>query len=230
MVFPTHNPAQQTFKWYCDLCGVSEAHISSAAAHLRDHVSKIRSLYRQPVGGSFPYHDLYFKFAYLVAYFPYYIEPLYHTLNAANLDNSLFGSGHLKASFFGGGPCPEVLGLAAYLRNQAPDLSSVSISVFDRESSWQVIQKALVPDMLASYASDKTTFSIDCKHCNVVNCTAEICGCGVAGSDMIIAQNFLTEVCGDSERAIKTFEGLVDRSGCRYLVFVEISTKRQENS
>lgn len=220
-MFPQHNPAQQTLDFICKLSGASEAHLTTAATQLRDHVRKVRKLYRQPVGGSFPYHDLYFQFAYLIAYFPYYIEPLTHVLTAANLPNDLFTNGNLKASFFGGGPGPEVLGLAAYLRERAPALEHVDVNVFDREPAWKIIQQVLLPDMLPGYASDRTGFSITSRQCNVVKCAAEVCACGVAGSDLVIAQNFLTEVYGDSARAIKTFEGLVRRSGCRYLVFVE---------
>jgi len=111
--------------------------------------------------------------------------------------------------------------LAAYLRENAPELDAVDISVFDRESSWLPVQKVLIPDMLPSYASAKIAFTIHSRQCNVVHCPAGACSCGVAGSDLIIAQNFLTEVYNNRDRAICTFEGLVRRSGCRYLVFVE---------
>ena len=38
---------------------------------------------------------------------------------------------------------------------------------------------------------------------------------------IIIAQNFLPEVYHDRQRAIATFERLISRSRCRYLVFVD---------
>lgn len=219
--FPQHDPARQTFNYICDFSGSTESHFTTAATKLRDPVRKIRELYKKPIGGFFPYHDLLFQFAYLVAYFPYYIEPLYHVLTSANLPDSLFAKGLLKTSFFGGGPCPEILGLAAYLRQRAPGLSNIETAVFDCEPTWRIIQKVLLKNMLQEYASEQTNFSITSNQCNVVQCDAKVCACGVAGSDIIVAQNFLSEVYTDRLRAIKTFEGLVHRSGCRYLILIE---------
>lgn len=220
-MFARHDPTRQTFQWFCELSGATENDMTAAAVRLRDHVKAIRNLYGNPIGVIIPYNDLYFKLAYLVAYFPYYIEPISYVLNAANFPADVFAGKNLKASFFGGGPCPEVLGLAAYLREKAPDLDSVDISVFDRESSWRPVQQVLIPDMLRSYASEKTAFSIHSRQCNVVECPASACSCGVDGSDLIIAQNFLTEIYNNRDRAIQTFESLIRRSGSRYLVFVE---------
>ncbi len=46
MLFPTHNPAQQAFNWYCRSNNITEANATSAAYDLRPHVSRIRKLYR----------------------------------------------------------------------------------------------------------------------------------------------------------------------------------------
>lgn len=219
-MFPRHNPAQQAFSWYCEFSGATQNQIA-AAAHLRTPVKRLRNLYRQPVGRSFPYDNLDFKFAYLMAYFPAYIEPLYHTLSASGIDAKIFNKRRIKASIFGGGPCPELLGMAAFLRKAAPDLAEAEITVFDRETSWQIVQKTMIPNMLPAYASPRTSFSINSRTCNVVDCFSEVCDCGVYGSDLIIAQNFLTELYANRERAIKTFEGLIQWSGCRYLIFVD---------
>lgn len=219
--FPLHDPAKQTFNYICDFSGSTESHFTTAAAKLRDPVRKIRGLYRKPIGGSFPYHDLLFQFAYLVAYFPYYIEPLYHVLTSADLPDSLFDKGNLKTSFFGGGPCPEILGFSTYLRQRAPNLSTVEAAVFDCEPTWKIIQKVLLSNMLQEYASEKTDFTITSNQCNVVKCSASTCPCGVVGSDIIVSQNFLSEVYADRPQAIKTFQGLIQRSGCRYLILIE---------
>jgi len=219
--FPQHDPATESFNFIYALNGSSESQKASVATSLREPVRKIRGLYKQPIGGSFPYHDLLFQFAYLVAYFPYYIEPLFHVLSSANPPDSFFAKANLKTSFFGGGPCPEILGLAAYLRQRVPGLPTIEAAVFDCEPTWKIIQKVLLRDMLQEYASKKTDFSITSNQCNVVKCNAQVCACGVAGSDIVVAQNFLSEVYTNRSRAIETFEGLVHRSGCRYLILIE---------
>jgi hypothetical protein len=220
-MFPSHNPAQQVFNWHCKNNHISDRNICSAAVDMLEHVYRIRKLYNMPIGRQIPYHDADFRAAYLLAYFPYYIEPLCHVLEAADLPNSLFASGTLKAAFFGGGPCPEALGLAAYLRKRAPHLARVEATVFDRQPGWNMMQRELIPSMLPSYKSIHSTFTLNSRQCDVVECLARQCTCGVADKDIIIGQNFLTEVYEDRIRALKTFERLIIRSTCGYVVFAE---------
>jgi hypothetical protein len=221
MLFPAHNPAQQVFNWHCRSNNIPESRLTSAAIDMREPVYRIRKLYNQPIGRTLPYDDSEFRSAYLLAYFPYYIEPVCHVLEKANLPDSLFTSGTLKAAFFGGGPCPEVLGLAAYLRKRVPRLATVEATAFDRQTGWRHIQQELVPSMLPSYKSGQTSFTLKSKPCDVVECLARECTCGVADKDIIIAQNFLTEVYTDKKRAMETFERLIRRSKCKYIVFVD---------
>ena len=221
MLFPSHNPAQQAFNWHCRSNNISESNISAAAVGMREHVYRIRKMYGMPIGRTIPYDDADFRAAYLLAYFPYYIEPICHVLESAELPDSLFATDTLKAAFFGGGPCPEALGLAAYLRKRAPYLAKVEATAFDRQPGWNPIQQELVPMMLPSYKSEHTTFALSSRSCDVVECLARECTCGVADMDIIIGQNFLTEVYANRARSIATFERLIQRSKCRYLVFVE---------
>ncbi len=220
-MFPTHNPAQQAFNWYCRNNNIVEHNFASAAVDMQEHVYRIRKMYNMPIGRTIPYDDADFRAAYLLAYFPYYIEPICHVLEAANLPDSLFATGTLKAAFFGGGPCPEALGLAAYLRKRLRNLTHVEATVFDRQPGWNMIQQELVPSMMPYYKSGNTTFKLNSRSCDVVECLARQCTCGVADKDIIIGQNFLAEVCMDRTKAINTFERLIRRSNCRYLVYVE---------
>jgi len=220
-MFPTHIPAQQVFNWHCQSSNFSKYDLHSAASKMREPVQRIRKLYKQPIGRTLPYEDSEFRSAYLLAYFPYYIEPICHVLQKAELPDSFFNKDTLKAAFFGGGPCPEVLGLATYLKQQAPRLAKVEATVFDRQSGWNRIQQELVPSMLPSYKSGHTKFSLVSKSCDVVGCLARECTCGISGKDIIIAQNFLTEVYADKKRAMETFERLISQSQCRYIVFVD---------
>lgn len=220
-MFPTHNPAQQAFDWHCRSNNISESNFANAAVDMQKHVSRIRKLYKQPIGKIIPYNEADFRAAYLLAYFPYYIEPICHVLEAAKLPDSLFASGTLKAAFFGGGPCPEALGLAAYLKKRAPRLARVEATAFDRQPGWNPIQQGLVPSMMPCYKSGHTRFTLNSRPCDVVECLARECSCGVAEMDIIIGQNFLTEVYLNRSKAFETFERLIKRSKCRYLVFVE---------
>ncbi len=220
-MFPSHDPAQQTFNYYCELSGATEIDSAMVAMKLRDYVRGAREIYRNPFESKIPYNNHYFQIAYLIAYFPYYIEPLWHALSDSDIPSDIFEKNSLKASFFGGGPCPEVLGLAAYLKTKAPHLRSVQVSVLDRETSWLPVQKVLVPDMIHHYASPQTDFNIHSRQCNLIDCLKRKCTCSAVCSDLIIAQNFLTEIYKKKGLALQTFEKLIKISGCRYLVFVE---------
>jgi len=174
-MFPFHNPAQQVFSWHCRSNNIPESGLTSAAIGMREPVYWVRKLYCQPIGRTLPYYDPEFRSEYLPAYFPYYIEPVCHVLEKAELPDSLCAAGTLKAAFFGGGPCPEVLGLAAYPRTRAPRLASVEATAFDRQPGWNRIQQELVPSMLPSYKSGHTSFRLTSKSCDVVECLARQC-------------------------------------------------------
>jgi hypothetical protein len=220
-MFKHHDPVQKVFDWLCQRNNICASSKSIAASSLQKHVFDARKLYKQPLGYKIPYDNAQFRAAYLIAYFPYYIEPICAALECANLSDSLFHKGTLNVAFFGGGPCPEALGLAAYLRNRAPKLLRVETIAFDCQPGWQAAQLSLIPSMLPEYCSPETSFNLSSKQCDVAECLVRQCACGIANTDIIIAQNFLTEVYTNRASAIATFERLIRRSTCRYLVFVE---------
>lgn len=220
-MFSDNNPLNQVFIWLCQRNDIPESNYPGAAAGMRRHVANARRLYTQPIGRQLPYHDPHFRAAYLLAYFPYYIEPLYHVLQSAEIPDSLFDGGRLNVAFFGGGPCPELLGLAEWLRHRAPHLKSVDAVVFDRDPGWRTIQEGLIPAMLDGYRSEETRITLGNRDCDVVECLSRDCSCGVADRDLILSQNFLTELYGKRHLALQTFERIIRKSRCHYLVFVE---------
>jgi len=83
-----------------------------------------------------PYQDQKMQDAYMLRYFPYYIETIYYILK--NLDvscTSKIFEDNFKVSLYGCGPAPELLGLCGYLRDYQPSTRIVSVSFFD-ENSW----------------------------------------------------------------------------------------------
>lgn len=62
--------------------------------------------------------------AYLLAYYPHYIEGIYHVLckMPKDLMRQFFGVKKLRACFLGSGPSPEVLGWLAYLNEYVSEL------------------------------------------------------------------------------------------------------------
>ncbi len=71
--------------------------------------------------------------AYLLAYYPYYIEPLYYVLSRIpkEIIKAAFGFSKLRACFLGCGPAPEVLGWISFLNDNCPAVDSATAYLFD---------------------------------------------------------------------------------------------------
>ena len=91
----------------------------------RPHICRLRDAYRRrrPVD----YNDPDLQEAYLLAYYPHYIELLFEVL--ASLENDcqaqLNRNEDLHACFFGAGPAPELVGLAAYCDEHCESVKTI---------------------------------------------------------------------------------------------------------
>lgn len=190
---------------------------------MRPFIKQARGLFYQPMGRQMPYHDGFFRGAYLLAYFPYYIEPIYYTLALEKMEFAERPNGIMKAAFLGGGPVPEALGLAAYLRDRAPHITAIHGTVFDREKGWNKVQQELLPIIASHYLQQSGCLNLEHKPCDVVNCMScnSSCDSLLGGTDFIISQNFLTEIYNDREKAFHNFRNIIAKSKCRAIVFVE---------
>jgi hypothetical protein len=102
---------------------------------------------RQRYTGTYPsadYSNPDTSIAYLLAYYPYYIEPLY------DIFSRLKGKGiakflnhpYLRVCFIGAGPAPESLGLAAFLQENCPETKTVLGYLLDKYvQSWRLGQE-----------------------------------------------------------------------------------------
>lgn len=222
-MFPTHNPYPSIFSWLCTTNNIPKDKHCEVAAAMRRFVSQAREHFWQPMGKQMPYHDGFFRAAYLLAYFPYYIEPIYHALAAEKLQFADRPEGVMKAAFFGGGPAPEALGLAAYLRDHAPHISAIQGTVFDREQGWGKVHRELLPILAPQYLRKSGRLTLEHKPCDVVNCLGSSCSCDpvLQDTDFVVSQNFLTEIYANRDKAFHTFRTIIEKSRCRVMVFVE---------
>jgi hypothetical protein len=72
--------------------------------------------------------------AYLLAYYPNYIEPIYETLCKIPQEfiQSAFAGEKLRGLFLGAGPAPEVLGWIAFLNEHLPDVRRATAYLLDK--------------------------------------------------------------------------------------------------
>jgi len=78
--------------------------------------------------------------AYLLVYFPNYIEPVYEVLSLLSPDdiNSTIGREEIKGIFLGAGPAPETVGLISFLRDRVNCAKSLKAYLLDKYSDqWE---------------------------------------------------------------------------------------------
>lgn len=102
----------------------------------QSYVSGLREAYRHSpsrVDYSCPHN----RAAYLLAYYPHYIEALYHILCGAPQDVIVpfFSHEKLRACFFGAGPAPEALGWVAYLNEHVPTTECAVAYLLDKHNT-----------------------------------------------------------------------------------------------
>lgn len=82
--------------------------------------------------------------AYLLAYYPSYIEPLYEILCRLSPDaiRNSFGYEKVRGLFLGAGPAPEVLGLIAFFSDHVPEVKRVTAYLLDKYiHGWRIGQE-----------------------------------------------------------------------------------------
>lgn len=104
--------------------------------------------------------------AYLLRYFPYYIETLQRILEKNELNNNLLCQHNpLICCFYGAGPAPEVLGLARYLKTINEPPASLDAYFYD-SGDWTYWRRFAIDVLLPNYndqivLSNQENFNMD---------------------------------------------------------------------
>lgn len=140
--------------------------------------------------------------AYLLAYYPYYIEIVYTELSKLQVEllPSSWNGETITACFFGGGPCPEVVGWLTYLSEHCQNIKSVTIYILDKYAeSWSVCREITQTFVLPSYWNGR--IEIRAVNCDLADCDALIAPLtceAIATSNFFVMQNWLNDQPGTS--------------------------------
>lgn len=104
----------------------SEKAESEYLQSLKPFVKKLRSAYKRDTI-NIDYADKGIQSAYLLAYFPHYTDMIFKIFQQHG--DAIGIPSHL--SLFGGGPCPEVIGLLRYIDVITPPYSSLAVKAYD---------------------------------------------------------------------------------------------------
>lgn len=140
--------------------------------------------------------------AYMLLYYPFYIETVYRLLNTIStaestvLEDLFGGKSKLTVSFLGTGPSPELLGTVGYLSKHHPKVVSLDAFLVDlNTASWQEYRTKFTIPMSEKYgdiAINRQDITCDLLACE--QCLASQCAEFLGASDLVIMQNCITDL------------------------------------
>lgn len=110
---------------------VGEASENNYLQSLQPFVSQLRNSYRNS-NVTVDYGDRRVQEAYLLAYYPSYIQQSYDTLISHQIHERLtIDSESIEISMFGCGPCPELAAISGFISEYFPNVKKITANIFD---------------------------------------------------------------------------------------------------
>jgi hypothetical protein len=154
------------------------------------------------------YRDKNVQAAYLIAYYPSYVEMTYEVLNRHGIKVLPSKNRILNVCLFGAGASPEAIALLNFINQNSLDIDEVNIYAYDIfASTWNfsldLARKFIVPHFWQSRKFQLTSLNLDlCEHGVFERISTQI-----KNSNLFIFQNCLNEL-NDENIAIKNIKYL----------------------
>ncbi len=157
-------------------------------AGLKLQVKELRSLLRGAFA-NIDYSDRFTRTAYMLAYFPFYIEPIYYVTKP--YINKLLEtcSSEINICFIGGGPLPELLGLSKSI-SSTNSVKKLNCNVLDEFDYWVTEREYCTKVLLSDYY--KEDIIINSFKFNLWSDKLSIPS-AIGNSDLIVAQNCIND-------------------------------------
>lgn len=205
-----HHPIEIIAKELFQLNGIqANDQAIRALEATKPKVTTLRNLYKED-SCSVDYGDQYLRAAYMLAYFPHYIEQVHFLLGdlPQSVKDSLFGGETIRVSAFGCGPCPELLGAASFIGEHYPDLKKINAFLMDiYNKDWEKCLNMCKGPLSKEYWDGEiNTYPLKCDLLQpCASCEKESnyhCGHYVPTSTLYIAQNCFNDVSVKSEQVL----------------------------
>jgi len=127
--------------------------------YIQRKIPEIQRIFYSAQFESYDYSDRLFQSAYLIAYYPLYIDPVNDTLNEIRqrydlnsicCQNSKTERKEIDISVFGGGAEPELLGLLRHIKHHCPSIDLVRSHYFDHHQ-WDEFREFSQRNMIQDY-------------------------------------------------------------------------------
>lgn len=183
------NQNHSTTSEICRACDSNNSkYIQYFLAGLKLQVKELRSLLR----GAFAnvnYSDRFTRAAYMLAYFPFYIEPIYY-VTKSHIDKLIeTNTSEINICFIGGGPLPELLGLSKSI-SAKNNVSILNCSILDAFPYWITEREYCTKSLLKDYF--KGEVRMDSLNFNLWSDDLEIPK-EIRNADLVVAQNCIND-------------------------------------
>lgn len=179
--------------------------------------------------------------AYMFAYYPYYIQPVYKIFS--NVLRTEFGEGMLEnwgernigfdgedlgatvpieLTYLAGGPCPELYGTVKALKNFGFD-NDIEVEIYDIEEGWRDLQNITLELCKDCYGKNiSLTFSSDYDARD--SSKQELKN----GYGVLVIQNYLSHVV-NTEKFMRTFESLLNSNRFGEIIILDLNYNATRN-
>ncbi|MCX6083229.1 MAG: hypothetical protein NTW32_27190 [Chloroflexi bacterium] len=195
---PQHDPYGSMLEGLRELNNIPNDEALAESLTLSQHyVTKLREAYLESPS-NVDFSCKHTRAAYLLAYYPNYIEPIYEIL--CELDDEVIESAfyrkHLRGVFLGAGPAPEVLGWIKFINDYAKHVKQATAYLLDKHvQGWRIAQEITRGYVAPSYWGGEllTIKPMELDFLSPSALEAPFIGPIIGISDMVVIQNCLND-------------------------------------
>lgn len=203
-----HDPITPIIKELARINGVkSPEDMKRALNDTKKYVAALRDAYKKKDCIA-PYSDAHLRAAYMLAYFPHYIEQIHFLLEElpVQITGQIFRGHNPIVAAFGSGPAPEVLGIVSYAGEHYPNLRKMKVCLLDAHNDvWKTCVDISLDTLAPNYC--KGNMVRDCFDCDLSRscqecATLEWCKKNLPDVSLFVVQNCLNDL-QDTNAAIE---------------------------
>lgn len=201
---------------------------------VRDAVIELRSSYAANVCTPL-YHREDIRKAYMFAYYPYYIQPVYNVISeflktdwgqrsleywgerSIGYDNEDLGAvAPIELTYLAGGPCPELFGTVKALKDIGLD-NDIYAEIYDIEEGWRNLQNITL-DLCKDYYGKNISLEFFSGYDARKSENQEL----KQGQGILVIQNYLSHV-RDEEKFMQSFESLLNSNRFGEIIILDLN-------
>ncbi len=183
----------------CNYCNDLTNQLNVLLNGLRPFLQQVRNAYSR-VPTSFDYNSRYQKGIYMLAYFPFYIEPIYYSFEGYENSINLMEEDTITISILGGGALPELLGLSKLIGERRGDIRVINVKVFDIYQNWNAEIGNCTKGLIPHYYSGEVL--INTYQADLINLSNEDI-LNISDADIIVMQNTINDLAPENYGLLK---------------------------